>query len=692
LDLFVRRSGWDIRLGAKVFVAIGVLVPAVLTIAVAALLGLGQAHRDARQLYSDSIETTQVIAQLVGALGLVAERSLEEVATSDPVRLELLDRDLRDRLIPRAQEALDDLHDHSEDEAEGEAFVHELQVGFAEYEQLRRSGAYLRTGTDPNAMRLNAQTLRQSSELFVRMHAVAEQRLALEVDHAEESVEHSESTFRWTQRLVVTSVAFSLFLAGAGILWLIRTLVPRIQHYSAFATAVAEGRPAAMLSPSGRDELAELGHALNAMVQQREQLSRYERSQAEFTDTLQITESEEEAHELLQRHLVRELPGSAVLVLKRNNSANRLEPATASIPDNLADRLVGALPRACLALRFARTHREGADREPLLSCGVCAETACETVCEPLLVGGEVIGSVLTMHPEPLAEDSRSRIKNTVAQAAPMLANLRNLAIAEFRANNDSLTGLPNKRAAEDTLKRMVAQANRSLTPLAVILLDLDHFKQINDRYGHAKGDEVLAAVGTSIGSCLRSSDFAGRFGGEEFLILLPETTIVGATVIAERIRNAVSAVVVPELDRQVTASLGVAVLPNHAGHAAGLLRESDHALYAAKAAGRDRVVVAGEEATVAATAASVMVPSARAGGKVVAAGPDGAGQAAGQGAGQGAALVAGHVAGSVAASDAAGDSDPGEPRGPGVDPDPAVDPGDGQRSVGARFPRASRGR
>jgi len=288
------------------------------------------------------------------------------------------------------------------------------------------------------------------------------------------------------------------------------------------------------------------------------------------------------------------VPGSEVILLKRNNSANRLEPVTGVAADGeLARRLVAAQPRSCLALRFARMHREGFGRDPLMHCEVCSGCA-GSLCEPLVVGGQVIGSVLLTRPERLDGDDAARVRSTVAQAAPMLANLRNLALAEYRANNDSLTGLPNKRAAEDTLKRMVAQAGRSVTPLAVMLLDLDFFKQVNDRYGHSKGDEVLAAVGTCLQSALRANDFAGRFGGEEFLVLLPETGRVSALVVAEKIRHAIASIVVPELDRDVTASLGIAVLPDHAGHAAGLLREADHALYTAKATGRNRVAVAGE--------------------------------------------------------------------------------------------------
>jgi diguanylate cyclase (GGDEF)-like protein len=139
---------------------------------------------------------------------------------------------------------------------------------------------------------------------------------------------------------------------------------------------------------------------------------------------------------------------------------------------------------------------------------------------------------------------------------------------------------------------MVAQASRSITPLAAVMLDLDHFKAINDRYGHAHGDEVLAAVGAAIGSSLRASDFAGRFGGEEFLILLPETTLDAAYQVAEKIRATIASISIPGVDRDITASLGIAGLLDHANNATGLLREADRAQYGAKAAGRNRTIIA----------------------------------------------------------------------------------------------------
>jgi diguanylate cyclase (GGDEF)-like protein len=240
-------------------------------------------------------------------------------------------------------------------------------------------------------------------------------------------------------------------------------------------------------------------------------------------------------------------------------------------------------------VRFGRVHRGGADRTALLTCEICGTLPDEVTCEPLLVSGEVIGSVLVNHPGPPADDVAVRIRETVIQAAPVLANLRNLAIAEVRAATDALTGLPNNRAVQDTIRRMVAQASRSVMPLSAALLDLDHFKRINDVYGHSRGDEVLAAVATGLRSSVRESDFVGRHGGEEFLILLPDTGKEQARVVAEKVRAAVATMTPPNMDDPVTASIGVASVPDDAGTADALIRAADRALYAAKGNGRNRV-------------------------------------------------------------------------------------------------------
>ncbi|HST82154.1 MAG TPA: diguanylate cyclase [Kineosporiaceae bacterium] len=582
-----------LRLGPKVVIAIGLLLPAIITIATAALYGLGAVHDSSQHLYQDTLQVTAAAARLDNALSKVAERSVEEASTEDPARSAVIERELRQIWIPQVTVALHQLDDVSKDDDEGHQSIVEIQVAFAEYNDLRRSGAYLRSGHDPQDVRRRDQILRRTSDLFDRMHQSSENRLSLEMTHAQGYAIDNATVFSFTRRLIGVTVVVSMLLAFSGILWLIRTLLPRIRHYSAFATNFADGRTVTPLRPRGRDELAELGRALNEMVEQRQRLSEHEQSQAEFLDTLQIAESEQEAHHIVARHLERAIPGSAVIIL-RHPDPEAVASVTTEDPDgDPAPRLVPERPPSCLALRSGRTHREGFGDAPLMRCDVCSGGCSGALCEPFVVGGQVIGSMLITYPEQLDTDAAARVRRTVAQAAPMLANLRNLALAEFRASNDSLTGLPNKRTAEDTLKRMVAQANRSIVPLSVIMLDLDFFKQINDHYGHFKGDEVLAAVGTCLRSAMRTADFAGRFGGEEFLVLLPDTTRASAVVVAEKIRQAISMIVVPELKRGVTASLGVAVLPDHAGHPAGLLRAADHALYTAKAAGRDRVVVAG---------------------------------------------------------------------------------------------------
>ena len=319
--------------------------------------------------------------------------------------------------------------------------------------------------------------------------------------------------------------------------------------------------------------------------------------QAEFADTLQIANGEDEAHQLLQRHLERTLPATIAMVLNRNNSADRLEAVTPLPPGSpLAGTLRGAEPRSCLAVRSGRRHSESGGRPPLLSCLVCAPVPGASSCVPLTVGGEVIGSVLVSRPTPYSEAEEQRIGESVSQAAPVLANLRNLAVAEIRAATDGLTGLPNKRAVTDALKRTFAQATMTKAPLALVMLDLDHFKQVNDQHGHAAGDQVLASVGAALRSVVRARDFAGRNGGEEFAVLLPYTDVAAALEIAERVRATIAEITLPGTDVPVTASVGVAGFPDHGSTMERLERLADAALYVAKQQGRNRVELASVDA------------------------------------------------------------------------------------------------
>jgi diguanylate cyclase (GGDEF)-like protein len=585
-----------LRVGGKFFLAVGVLLLAVLGVAVAAEVSLTQTKRQADQLFSDHLRTTQRTADLANVLDDVEKAALRRTQTQDQARQVALDTELDLVLIPQVNQTLNSVRDLDSDDPLELRKLDLIQARFARYLQLRVAAASIAPGASSQAVASTSAD--RIGDLFEGITPLADALRLDETHLAAQNKKRADHVYRSAQVVLGAGVGISLLLGLTVAMLLRRDLVPRIRRYAQFATRIAAGEPTDILPTAGRDELADLGRALNTMVAQREIRHAQDLGQAEYLDTLQVSSTEEEAHQLIQHHLQRTLPESSVLVLQRNNSENRLQPATTMVADSeIAERLVGAEPRSCLAVRFARSHQEGPGHTPLLSCGICAHRDVGSTCEPLLVGGQVIGSVLVSQAQPADAKEVARIKTSVAQAAPVLANLRNLALAEFRANNDALTGLPNKRATDDTLKRMVAQASRSITPLSALMLDLDHYKQINDRFGHDKGDDVLAAVGAALQSCLRAGDFAGRFGGEEFLILLPDTGLDGAAHVAEKIRTTVAAISVPGVEREITASLGIADLLEHAGNATGLLREADRALYAAKAAGRNRATIASASET-----------------------------------------------------------------------------------------------
>lgn len=164
------------------------------------------------------------------------------------------------------------------------------------------------------------------------------------------------------------------------------------------------------------------------------------------------------------------------------------------------------------------------------------------------------------------------------------------------ASTDKLTGLPNRRKFDDVLETEWRRAGRAETALALLLIDVDHFKPYNDRYGHPGGDAVLAALGACLERALkRPGDFAARYGGEEFVVLLPNTDARGALKMAEKVRNRVADLLWPHEGSEegcVTVSVGVATLKPRSGQpAAELVLAADHALYKAKNTGRNRTVL-----------------------------------------------------------------------------------------------------
>ncbi len=204
---------------------------------------------------------------------------------------------------------------------------------------------------------------------------------------------------------------------------------------------------------------------------------------------------------------------------------------------------------------------------------------------------------------PHAWTSWALLAVLAACSAVSIALLLRLGSARAEAaalsRTDLLTGLPNRRAMAEALDRAIVHSARYGEPLAVCLIDLDHFKSINDRFGHDAGDEALRLVGAALRKVTRGDDLAGRWGGEEFIVVLSHADRDGALLAAERIRHAISQITLPLPNNAhgLTASVGVALSDGPIDEGASLVPRADTALYTAKAGGRDQVVLSNAAGT-----------------------------------------------------------------------------------------------
>ncbi len=214
---------------------------------------------------------------------------------------------------------------------------------------------------------------------------------------------------------------------------------------------------------------------------------------------------------------------------------------------------------------------------------------------PLVVGARIIGVLeLGLAPGHRLDDQQIEVIETLSiHAATAIEAARLHEGAEHASEHDPLTRLANRRRLTTDLAQEVERSLRYGRPLAFLMLDLDHFKTINDTHGHARGDDVLQDVAALITDLLRSTDSAYRYGGEEIAVLVRESDAACAQVLAERLRSQIEATFGVAGETGVTASIGVAAMPTHAASAQGLIEAADTAMYAAKAQGRNRVAVAG---------------------------------------------------------------------------------------------------
>ncbi len=254
-------------------------------------------------------------------------------------------------------------------------------------------------------------------------------------------------------------------------------------------------------------------------------------------------------------------------------------------------------PSACWALRTGQPHivLQGDTSAP---CAHAASVTHSYLCVPILAQGQTIGALHVQATDEAQhlEDAEISFKATFAgQLGLSIANIRLRDALRSQSIRDVLTGLYNRRYLEEALEREIRRAVRATQPLGILMLDLDHFKRCNDTYGHDAGDTVLRETAGLLTRCIRAEDVVCRYGGEEFVIILPTADLNAACMRAERIRSRLRELAVVHNGQSlgmITVSVGVAALPEHGTSTQELLSAADAALYQAKREGRDRVIAA----------------------------------------------------------------------------------------------------
>jgi len=329
----------------------------------------------------------------------------------------------------------------------------------------------------------------------------------------------------------------------------------------------------------------------------------------QITQVLQQAVSEEEVYRILSHTLQQALRLRQIFILRLNASEDRLEIVyTSPKRHDLGTESypVWDAPSRCPVIRSGREYSVQDTRRDL-TCPSSLSNEGEGAywCVPLVIGGRTIGVVHLVSDvtQPWTEESRQWIEALINVAAPMVGHLQHLERARRRALIDELTSTFNRRFLEEVLAKMILPGERRRNQLlSLLMIDLDHFKLVNDTFGHPVGDIVLKTVASTLHRALKESDTLARYGGEEFVVVLPQTDTAAALAVAERLRVAVEGLslrkLAPATPDHVTISVGVATYPSQAKTVQELIRLADEALYQAKSLGRNRVIVAPTQVSV----------------------------------------------------------------------------------------------
>ncbi|MFB2971405.1 PAS domain S-box protein [Aerosakkonema sp. BLCC-F183] len=342
------------------------------------------------------------------------------------------------------------------------------------------------------------------------------------------------------------------------------------------------------------EALYQANEQLKASVDRLEQRNQEIVQLGELSDVLQACLTVEEAYSAIAKLVQPLFPNMAGGIFITSPSRKLVE-MVASWGTSLVSQQMFA-PNECWALRRGREHSV-TDAHSGLLCKHIHSHPAESLCVPMMAQGEAIGMLhLSTQAEGQLTQAKQILARTVSEHIAMaLANLKLRETLQHQSIRDVLTGLFNRRYLEESLEREIHRAKRKQQSLGIIMLDVDHFKQFNDTFGHDAGDAVLRELGLLLQKQIRASDIACRYGGEELTVILPETSLEDTRKRAEQLRLAVKHLSVQhhgQLLGAITLSLGVAVFPDCGNTGEEIIQAADAALYRAKKQGRDRVVTA----------------------------------------------------------------------------------------------------
>ncbi|HCJ1053686.1 TPA: diguanylate cyclase [Legionella pneumophila] len=317
----------------------------------------------------------------------------------------------------------------------------------------------------------------------------------------------------------------------------------------------------------------------------------------EMSDIMLACGSQEELSDVMAKYSQRLLQFSSGYLFIMHPSKNYLEKAASW--GNPQSHDLTFTPEQCWAIRLGRIHYAGSSRiELMCSHTMFAEQPeLSLLCVPLMAQNDIYGLLYLEVGLKFDENQQLLITAFAELTALALANVRLRENLRYQSIRDPLTGLYNRRYLEDFLFKQLHQAERTKASFAILMLDLDHFKKINDTFGHDAGDLVLKELGQILNSDVRLGDIAARYGGEEFVLLLYDIDAQAAKMKAENLRSAISNLQVKygaQPVGQITASIGISIYPDDAKSPTELIEAADKALYQAKSKGRNKVILFSE--------------------------------------------------------------------------------------------------